>query len=156
MFSCNANSQGMKELQNLKCLKDMPNTYEEIQNKDTIYILYHKSDIKGYEQNNINYKNPEIDSYYFYNYIHFPMYLYDYDKFKMINIQKPQASFVKIKIICKKIKQTIDVCFLKKFGYEFYVDFYKTKRTTFIIDLDKKIKNRYKVIQVNNPTYIID
>lgn len=34
--------------------------------------------------------------------------------------------------------------------------FYTKKRVLFIVDLDTKIKNKYKIIQVNYPLYIID
>ena len=34
--------------------------------------------------------------------------------------------------------------------------FYTKKRVLFIVDLDTKIKNKYKTVQVNNPLHIID
>ncbi len=102
-------------------------------------------------------KNYEYNSYYFYNHIHFPLKISEYLKSGIVNFLKPIEMYKSKSFIYKNIKKTIDVYYLKKFGYEFYTDFYdKKKRITFIIDLDTKIKNKYKIIQVNNPTYVIE
>lgn len=42
----NVFSQENKELKKIKCLKRMPITCEKLQKNDTIYILYHKSNLE--------------------------------------------------------------------------------------------------------------
>ncbi len=41
-------AQENTELKKIKFLKNMPVTCEELQKHDTIYILYHKSNLKGF------------------------------------------------------------------------------------------------------------
>ena len=152
----NLYSQESATLKKIKSLKKMPKSYEQIINNDTLFILYHKSTEKGYEQNKIEIKNYDGNSYYFYNYIHFPLAIFEYQGFDRINYRNPIVMYKSKSFICNKLKNTIDVYFLKKFSYEFYTDFYDKKRITFIIDLDIKINNKYKIVQVNQPTYIVE
>lgn len=152
----NAFSQENKELIKIKCLKNMPTTFEEIQNQDTIYVLYHKSNEKGLEQDLVDTKDYEIDSYYFYNFLHFPLYLYEYNLFDKVNIRKPKAEYRKESFICKNIKKTIDIYFIRKFGYDLYEQCYKKTHIIYIIDLDCKLKNKYKLVQVNNPIFVVE
>ncbi len=147
-------SQENHKLRKIKCLKDMPSTFEEIQKFDTIYVLYHKSNLKGLEQNKIDIENYEGNSYYFYSYIHFPLDIYDYDGFEKVNYKKPIEMYKKKSFICQNINKVIDVSFLKKCGYKFHAYFYDKKKIIFIIDLDAKVKNKYKIVQVNKPRYI--
>lgn len=58
--------------------------------------------------------------------------------------------------ICKNIERTIDIFYLKNNATKIFNDFYTKKRVLFIVDLDTKIKNKYKTVQVNNPLHIID
>ena len=156
MSITNSLSQENPEIKKIKCLKKMPVSYEQIKNNDTLFILYHKSTEKGFEQNKIDIKNYDGNSYYFYNYIHFPLEIYDYEGFEKVNFRNPIVMYKTKSFIRKRLKNTIDVYFLKKFSYEFYTDFYDKKRVTFVIDLDSKIKNKYKIVQVNNPIRIIE
>jgi hypothetical protein len=147
-------SQENKELKKIKCLKRMPVTCEKLQKNDTIYILYHKSNLIGFEQNKIDIENYERNSYYFYGYIHFPLDIYDYDGFEKVNYRKPIEMYKTESFICKNINKVIDINFLKKCGYKFHADFYDEKKIIFVIDLDIKVKNKYKIVQVNKPIYI--
>ena len=149
-------SQGSKEFLKLKCLNQMPLTMKDIENQDILYIIYYKSDKKGFEQNIINVNNYEIDSYYFCNFFHYPLYLYDYNKFEKKNIRKPKPMFKNSRFICKNIKKTIDISFIKKFGYDIYQLCNNKKIDIYIIDFDIKFKNKFKITQVNRPTFVID
>ena len=152
----NLYSQENTALKKIKCLKKMPKSYEQIKNNDTLFILFHKSTEKGFEQNKNEVENSTNRSYYFYNYIYFPLEIYDYEGFEKVNFRNPIVMYKTKSFIRKRLKNTIDVYFLKKFSYEFYTDFYDKKRVTFVIDLDSKIKNKYKIVQVNNPIRIIE
>ncbi|WP_026977465.1 hypothetical protein [Flavobacterium tegetincola] len=144
------------ELKKIKCLDKMPNTYEQIKDLDTIFILYYKSDLDGFEQNAFNKKGSKYNSYNFFNVQFFPLQIYDEIGYEKVNFREPLIMYKRKSFITKNIERTIDVRFLKKYHYYIYTDFYRRKRTTFIIDLDSKVKNKYKIIQVNYPRYIVE
>ena len=159
LFFLNSNvgfSQENKELKKIKCLKKMTSTYEKFQKNDTIYILYYKSNEKGFEQNKIDVENYDGNSYIFFNYVHFPLSNYDLNGFEKINFREPIEMYKSKSFICKNIERTIDIFYLKNNATKIFNDFYTKKRVLFIVDLDTKIKNKYKIIQVNNPLHIID
>ena len=149
-------SQENKELKKIKCLDSMPNTYEKIKDLDTLFILYYKSDLKKFEQNLVNIPGHYFNNYNFFNYQYFPLQIYDEINYKKFNFREPIIMYKKKSFISKNIRRTIDVHFLRKFAYEIYTDFYTRERITFIIDLDSKNKNKYKIVQVNRPRYIIE
>lgn len=149
-------AQDIPELKKIKCLDKMPNTYEQIKDIDTIFILYYKSDLEKFEQNMVNTPGHFFNNYNFFNYQYFPLQIYDEVGYDKVNFREPLVMYKRKSYITKNIKKTIDVHFLRKFNYEIYTDFYRRNRITFIIDLDTKIKNKYKIIQVNYPRYIIE
>ena len=127
LFFLNSNvgfSQENKELKKIKCLKKMTSTYEKFQKNDTIYILYYKSNEKGFEQNKIDVKNYDGNSYYFYNYVHFPLSIYDLNGFEKINFREPIEMYKSKSFICKNIERTIDVGYLKSYTPNIYNNFY--------------------------------
>ena len=144
------------ELKKISCLDKMPNTYEQIKDLDTIFILYYKSDLDGFEQNAFNKKGSKYNSYNFFNVQFFPHQIYDEIGYEKVTFREPIIMYKKKSFITKNMIRTIDVQFLRKFYYEIYTDFYRKKRITFIIDLDSKVKNKYKIIQVNYPRYIVE
>lgn len=129
---------------------------EEITIHDTIFILYNKSAEKDYEQDKIDVKDYEGNSYYFFNEVHFPLRIYDRDGFNKINYRNPIVMYKSKSFICKNIKKAIDVFTMKKFGRALYQNLYLKKPIIFIIDLDSKIKNRFKIVQVNLPEIIMN
>ena len=149
-------AQNNAELNKIKCLDKMPDTYEQIKDLDTIFILYFKSDLDGFEQNAFNKKGSKYNSYNFFNVQIFPLQIYDEIGYEKVNFREPLIMHKRKSFISKNVERTIDVRFLKKYHYYIYTDFYRRKRTTFIIDLDSKVKNKYKIIQVNNPEYIVE
>ena len=156
-FNCDIGfSQENKEIKKIKCLKNMACNYEKLIKNDTIFILYYKSNVKGLEQNKIDIENYDSNSYIFFNYHHFPLDIYDRQGFEKVNFRKPIEMYMSKSFICKNIERTIDVSYLKNNANKIFNDFYSKKRVLFIIDLDTKIKNKYKIRQVNNPLYIID
>ena len=130
--------------------------YEKFIENDTIYILYYKSNVNGFEQNKIDVENYDGNSYYFFKYVHFPLDIYDLDGFEKVNFRKPIEMYKSESFICKNIERTIDVFYLKNYDNKIYKDFYTKKRIFFIIDLDSKMNNNYKIRQVNYPINIID
>ena len=144
------------ELKKIKCLHKMPNNYEQIKDLDTIFILYYKSDLDGFEQNTVNTIGNDFNNYNFFNVQIFPLQIYDEIGYEKVNFREPLIMYKRKSFITKNIERTIDVRFLKKYHYYIYTDFYRRKRTTFIIDLDSKVKNKYKIIQVNYPRYIVE
>jgi hypothetical protein len=154
---CNVGfSQENKELKKIKCLNKMPDTYEQIRDLDTIFILYYKSDIKKFEQNAVNRPGNDFNNYNFFNVQIFPLQIYDEIGYEKVNFREPLIMYKRKSFITKNIERTIDVKFLKKYHYYIYGDFYRRKRITFIIDLDSKNKNKYKIVQVNYPRYIVE
>lgn len=149
-------AQSIKHLKKIKCFQKMPQFYEQIEKLDTLYILFTESSEKGFEQELVNLTNHDFNNYNFYQNIFFPLDIYEFDMFTKINFRKPHIMYASKSFICKNAKKIIDVYFLKKFSYEINFSFYKKKRTTFIINLDSKIKNKYKIIEVNIPTYVIE
>ncbi len=147
-----AQSQQNAEIKKMKCLSHRIINYEQIQKYDTIYIVYHKSKEKEFEQDNLYINDSKNKSYYFYNYLYFPTQIYEIQGFEKVNFKEPLIFYKSKSFICKNKDKVINVYFLKKHARQFY----ERKRITFIIDLDTKIKNKYKIVQVNNPGYIIE
>jgi hypothetical protein len=145
-------SQENKELKKIKRLDKMPNTYEQIKDLDTIFILYYKSVVKGLEQK-IDKDVNGTTRYSFFNHHFFPVEIYDIVGLERLNFRQPIIMYKRKSYIRRNIKKTIDVTYLRKFSYNVHSDFYDRARITFIIDLDSKVKNKYKIIQVNRPHY---
>lgn len=116
-------SQENKELKKIKCLKKITSTYEKFQKNDTIYILYYKSNEKGFEQNKIDVKNYDGNSYYFYNYVHFPLDIYEKEGFEKTSFTKPIEMYKSKSFICKNIERTIDIFYLKNNATKIFNDF---------------------------------
>lgn len=154
--SFNGYTQINPELKKIKCLDKMPSTYEQVKDLDTIFILYYKSDLEKFEQNTVNSIGNDFNNYNYFNVQFFPLQIYDEIGYEKVNFREPIIMYKKKSFITKNMIRTIDVQFLRKFYYEIYTDFYRKKRITFIIDLDSKVKNKYKIIQVNYPRYIIE
>lgn len=155
-FSYNMLSQRHKELKKIKCLEKMAVSCEEFKKQDTIYILYYESNVSGLEQNKLQIPNYKDNGYYFNSYNQFPLKIYDLDGFNKVNYKKPVEMYKTKSFICENIDKVVDVNFLKKCDFHFHADFFNKKKIIFIIDLDAKVKNKYKIIQVGKPRYIID
>ena len=140
------------ELKKIKCQDKMPNTYEQIKDLDTMFILYYKSVVKGLEQK-IDKDVNGTTRYSFFNHHFFPVEIYDSVGLERLNFRQPIIMYKRKSYIRRNIKKTIDVTYLRKFSYNVHSDFYDRARITFIIDLDSKVKNKYKFIQVNRPYY---
>lgn len=156
IFSITGFSQENKELKKIKCLKKISCNYEKFLKNDTIFILYYKSNVKGLEQNKIDLENYDSNSYIFFNYHNFPLDIYDRQGFEKVNFRKPIEMYKSKSFICKNIERTIDVFYLKNYARKIFNDFYTKSKIIFIIDLDSKLNNKYKIRQVNYPIYIID
>ena len=132
----------------------MPKSMDDIVTMDTIFVLYQKSNDKKLIQIKYDNNTDKYKQYEFMNDIVFPMQIFDYERFNRVNIREPKIMYKKKLYICKNMYRTIDVNFLSKFEMHFGLTDFKKGTVFLIIELDSKVKGKYKIVQVNHPEYI--
>jgi hypothetical protein len=144
------------KLKKFRCFKNMPKNVDEIAAVDTLFILYQKSNDEKLIQGKSENIDDRYKQYHFMNSTVFPMQIFDEEDFKRVNIREPKIMYKKKSYICKNMYRTIDVNFLYNWELRFSVADFKKDIIFFIVELDSKVKGKYKIVQVNWPMYIIE
>jgi hypothetical protein len=134
----------------------MPKTMNGLETMDTIFIIYQKSSDTKYIQGKSENSFVRYNQYNFINSTVFPMEIFDYKDWKRINIREPKIMFKKKSYICKNMYRTIDVNFLYNWELRFATANFKKNTVFFVVELDTKVKCKYKITQVNWPEFIIE
>jgi hypothetical protein len=148
--------QENKKLKRFKCFDKMPTNMDGIAAVDTLFILYQKSNDEKLIQGKSENIDDRYKQYHFMNSTVFPMQIFDYSEdFKRVNIREPKIMYKNKSYICKNMYRTIDVNFLHNWEVRFGLTNNFNKGTVFfIVELDTKVKGKYKIVQVNRPRYI--
>ena len=149
------NAQGLKEFKKLKCLKNKMASLENVLALDTVFILYYKSDKNGFEQGRYDAKY-YLENRYVLGKTMFSYQIYDFEGEKKVNFRDPNIMDKSKNYICKNRERIIDVNFFINNWYILYNHFNEVKPILYVIDLDQKVKHKYKIVQVNHPSYVIE
>jgi hypothetical protein len=120
---------------------------------DTIFILFQKSDDKKLVQVKYEDRPDEYKRYEFIRYLFFPMQVFNYSDSIKVKVQ-PAIMYKTKSYICKNMYRTVDVNFLYKWEMHFGLADFKKDAVFFIIELDSKVKGKYKIVHVNRPKFI--
>jgi hypothetical protein len=140
------------KLKRFKCFDNMPKTMDCIANMDTIFVLFQKSNDKKLVQIKYEDRPDEYKRYKFINHLFFPMQVYYYSNLEKVKVQ-PAIMYKTKSYICKNMYRTVDVNFLYRYEMHFGLTFFE-KTIFLIVELDSKVKGKYKIIQVDKPDYI--
>lgn len=153
----NLYGQEYTPLKNWKCFKEMPVNVENIKTNDTLFVIYQKSDIKGFQQRKIYNRLAEDYEYYLFGkYFSFPIQIFDYVNWKRVNYREPKILYKNKKYICRNMYRTVDVKFLVNWGMKLEATKVDSIVHFFIVEIDNSIGEFYKIVQVNRPIYTED